>query len=878
MAEGNMFKNITDSAGLNAKNMQNVAEIGNDLIDKLSEKVEEGGEKINELRNEMSKIASDIITPTEKLGQKIENETSEILKEAKGKLDDTVNNVGGAVSGVINDLTTFSNKIQEKAPEYLGDIKDGMETIADDIHKTISEKVDGLEELKKGEMKNESNNEAVENVDGVVSGFKELCKGSVGDRLQEGMDKIYQCAENVNEAVSVEGVDKIKKFASDISEKGAMKIEEGADKINEVIKETFEPFQKLNEEVNKKITDVKEIGGEKLHSFKGEIDKKANEINAKVENIKNDVFYGSNDGDKKIAGMSDISVKADNGDVKRDKFSVENPIVTADNDGFRSAENIDHLQSNVFNNDTVKVEGNASELMQKLEHDKEMQAIKKIVPPGENIPEQVGTLSESGVYYDDYEVEKLEGTATRTLSDIVNDEVDEMDKLLDKAFNNGKKLNRPETTDDVINQEDNRQVKGMEKPDANVNIIGEGVQKGYSNTYQGIKKEEVDDNTAGLNDNNMASDDNKTKMQFTGDEERKLANTSPQFSSISHQTKLILNSVDEAKFRYPDMIKSLIIASEHIEKLLNEDSSEAASESCFVTKKSFTTDGRETHEMKSVSDPSQLGEQVASLTFTNEDVMDKAAYEMPDPPRNNITSSFQPLTSENISNFSTVPNVPENALQSTIINISDNDQNKTVIKILEVNQTQEKTEPEHQSSKIEKSVSHNDPFNRAPPPSPSPESSFSLRSPKNVPPPVPPKKKSIEMILSEEAKAMGQRSLRGIETLAHGIINPEIEKDELKSKYKTKENVETSATIEKQVEKANNENESKHEAIQKSESEKAHETPLNQKSEAQKTKSHPTLPATEVKPEAVSEKNKTDRMKSKSGDGQQQQSRRCTIL
>ncbi|KAL3985749.1 hypothetical protein ACH3XW_39910 [Acanthocheilonema viteae] len=799
MAEGNILENITDSTGMNVENIQNIIEMENNLMDKLSEKVEEGDEKFNELKNKMSKIASGIITPTEKIEHKIGDEISEMLKETKGKLDDTVNNADCAFSGVISDLTTFSAGIQEKASEYFGDIKDGLERINDDIHEIIPEKVSKLEDLKKIEERAENEN-VIENLGGIVSEvsteFEGLCKENVGDRLED-MD--YQ---NVNEAI-----DKIGKLDSEIRKKNAINAEEGANKMDELIKETFGKFEKLNEEANKKIADVKGIVEEKLHNFVEGTDAKVNETNVKTKNIENDdIIDRLNENEKKLVEMNDIDVN-DNG--KKDELSKENSFVTAEND-FLNAENIDHLQSNIFNNH-AKVEGNANELMLKFENDKEMEAIKKIISPGEDIPGQVGTLSESGIYHDDYEVEKSKDIGTTTVSDIVFDKADEVHKLLDEAFNISEKLKEPEAVDDVINEKE-------------------------------IQEKELHNITS--NPNDMATDDGKTETQFTSDKEQKLTDISSKFSSISEQTK---------------------------------DSNEAPPESCFPTKKSFTADKEETNKHEMIPDPSQSKEHAVSFSFTSQDVVsvNKVLYEMPDPSNNIVTSSFQ--SSEE---FSATSNALENELRSNFPIVKGEDQNEMIMKA-EINPIQEKTKPKFQSTKTEKSVNRSDSPNRTPPSSRGSAVSLQLpvRPSKNVPPPVPPKKKSIEMILAEEAKAMGQHSLRGVETLVHGEASPEIEKDELKPKHEAKQNIETS-TIEEQVEMTADKNEGKIETTQKFESQTIHATAATEikKSETQKTKPHPIPSVAEVKPEAVNEKDKTNTMKSKSGDGQQQQSRRCTIL
>lgn len=374
MAEENMLKSITDSAGLNAENIQNVKEMGKDLIDKISEKVEEGSEEFNKVKNEMTEIASGIINSSEKLEHKIEDEISEMVEESKGKLNDTANDISYNFSGVISDLTKFSGEIQNKASEYSGNIKNGVDRITDDIRKTISEKV--------------SENEVTGNLSGAASAASDeldkLSEENVGDRLEKTVGKINQCEENINFGDFAKGVE----FINGINERTVIEVEEETDQMNESIKETFGTFQKLN----KKVANVEEIVGEKLQNFKEGIDEEFNKINEKTENV---------DKEKEIAGLSDISVKANDDNAKKEK------------------------------NSTVSEE---IDVMEKI----------TLLGEGEDIPEQRGTPSA----LDDHETKKAEGMR----SDIVNDKADEMDKLLDEAFNIDKKLKEPETTDAVRNQ------------------------------------------------------------------------------------------------------------------------------------------------------------------------------------------------------------------------------------------------------------------------------------------------------------------------------------------------------------------------------------------------------------------------------------------
>ncbi|VDO32863.1 unnamed protein product [Onchocerca flexuosa] len=322
--------------------------------------------------------------------------------------------------------------------------------------------------------------------------------------------------------------------------------------------------------------------------------------------------------------------------------------------------------------------------------------------------------------------------------------------------------------------------------------------------------------------------------------------------------------------QHPDISESLNIASENTDKKEPEfkNSSEVTLESSFSIGKS--TDKEEIErEIKPIPDPLHSKENVAHFT-------DEVAVNINLPSSNTISSSFQSSTPEKSLEFSMTPVALGSTLQTTVPKKGD-DQDKTILEA-GIKPVQEKTESKFQSAETnfaEKSVNLGGPSNYAPPLSSENAISVLPSSPKNAPPPVPPKKKSIEMILAEEAKAMGQHSLRGIETSIQGITNPEIEKDELKSKNKTKQNIETS-TIQEQAEVTADKNE-KRETMPKPESQKTRITQI-QKPETQKERVHPILPTTESKSEAASQKNKTDTMKQKGGDGQQQQTRRCTIL
>ncbi|KAK6108543.1 hypothetical protein QQG55_32470 [Brugia pahangi] len=812
MTEENMLKSIVDSTGLNSEDVQNIIEMRNDLIDKLSEKVEESSEKFNKVRNEVIKVVPDIISHSEKLEHETEDGVSEMLKETKGKLYDTANDVNCAFSGVINDLTMFSGESDQKASEILGDIKDRIERFTDDIGRTTFETDSGLEELEKIKGGTENvldvttkENELIGNVDEIVSkisvGFGEE---AIRKGLEEVVNKIYPFAKSDERTVS-ETVDTCEKFDSEISEKTTVEVEEEEGKMGKLRKETFGDFQKLKEEVNNKVADVEKSAGEKLQGFKEGINEKINEINM-VSDVK-DIIYGLDDREKPIVGMSDVCAREDNEDLKEDKFSEEiSALAEVD---FLSAANIDHLKSNTSNKDTKKVE----EIASKSEDSKETQAIKTIIPPGRDVPEQVGILSESGVYYDDYDAlkVKVEEIAITKQKDTVNDKADEVNKLFE-AHSISKKLKEWETGGDVADQQE-------------------------------MQRKEIHDITTDLNESSMAIGDSKSETQFTKNEERKLSSVSQQFPLISEHIKdehsettdrlkeeLVVSSANEIGpplVQHFEITESLMAASERIEK---QQSSEPTSELCFVAEKSFTANGKGTeHEIKLIA--------IAPQPETNVNLF-----------------TDQPSAAEDALKFSAAPTVLENALQSSIPT-KRNDQDEIVTGAV-IDHIQEKTESKHESAKTSF-------VNRSGQPDRAASLSVSLRlpvlPPKNAPPPVPPKKKSIEMILAEEAKAMGQHSLRGFETLTERTVSPEIGKDELGSNDKEEQNVEIP---------------------QKSESQMTNTTASTQIQtiETQKTRECPILSAAETKSEAAHEKDKMDTMKSKISDGQQQQSRRCTII
>ncbi|EJD76258.1 hypothetical protein LOAG_16756 [Loa loa] len=761
MAEEDKLNSITDLAEMNA------------------EKVVEVGEEVDKLKSEISKAASGIIILNEQWEHRIEDEVNEVLKETKGKLDDTVNDVDCAFSGVISDLTKFSDETRERAPENLGDIKDEMEKFAENICKT-HEKDIGLEELEKMERKTENilgvmnkESEVVTNVGEIVSkistGFEGLDKEMVGVKLGEAADKICQFVENAGETI-LEKVGTLEKLDSEIIEKTTVKSEkEGEEKMDEFIKETFGKFQKLNEEVNEKIADVESVEG-----FKEGIGEKVNEIKVRADKESKDIVYESDDGEKQIVGR-------------------ENNVAAADD--LLGTASTGHLQSDTFSKNTENVEEVAEDIVPKSENDKEIQAIKKIIPPGEDVPEQVGTLSESGAYHDDYDTEEPEDIVATKLRDIVSDDADEADKLLQEAHNISEKLMEPETVN-VTDQED-------------------------------TQGRELHDITIDMNDSSMTSDGKTSEMQCIKDEERKLANVSIQLPSISRQTKdehveatdsltekLIMSSANETEPRvvqHQMVTEPLIIASEHGEK---QQSSEATPESCFRTRKPFIADEEKTeHEIKLIAHPPQSEENVK--LFADQDMADinKAQHVIPDPSNNNIPSPFQSLTLEDTLKFSTIPTALENALQSTV-SIKSNDRDKIITEVA-INRMQKKVEPEPQ----------------------------------------------------------------GLETLVRRTINPEIERDELKSKHETEQNVEI-LTSEEKAGAVAAECEAKHETMQKSESQKTNtELPTQiQILGAQKTEAHSIPSTAEGGLETVTERDKTDTMKSKSSDGRQQQTRRCTVL
>ncbi|VDK62380.1 unnamed protein product [Onchocerca ochengi] len=866
MTDKNILESVMDSAGLTAENVQNVREMGNDLIDKLSEEIEEGTKSFDELKNEMDKATSDVLLAAEKMVHGTEDEVTEMLKKTKEKLDDSVNDVDCDFSGVISNLKTFSNEIQEKASENLGDIKDKMNKFAENIGKTVPEIASKSEELIERRTENvlgamDNNSELFEDADGRVSeiftGFEESCKVAVTGKLGEAMNK------NVDGANS-EKIDAFEKFDSEINEKSADKLEKEDGKIDEFIKETFGEFQKLNEKADNNTMVVEEIGREKLEDFKEGINEKVNEINIRTSS-EEDIIHGSDDGEKGIVKISDICVAENDNDMKKDEFSKENPVDAISD--LLGVEGTVNLRSNTSNEDNEKMEEVTEEIASKPKHDKETQAIKKIIPAGENVPEQVGTLSETGIYHDDYEPEKPGDIVTTKLGDFVNDKVDEADKLLEEVFNVNRKLKEPEVVA-VAAQEDVTHQKETEKTDTVIDIVGEVLQKGR-------EKKELHDVMIDLSDCSTATSDSKSETRIIGDEEQKSANASPQLPPIPGQNKE-LNPANESEpvvLQYPEITESLNIASENTDKKEPEfkHSSEVTLESSFVLGKS--TDQEKTElEIKPIPDPMHSKGNVAH--FTDEVAVNiNKMFEFPS--SNTIPSSFQSSTPEENLEFSMTAVALESTLQKTVPMKVD-DQDKTIIEA-EIKPVQEKTESKFQSTKTnfaEKSVNLGGPPNHAPPLSP--ENTVSvLPSPKNVPPPVPPKKKSIEMILAEEAKAMGQHSLRGIETSVQGITSPEIEKNELKSRNKTKQNIETSI-IQEQTEVAADKNE-KRETMQEPESQKTHITQI-QKPGTQKERVHPIPPTTESKSEAASQKNKTDTMRQKSGDGQQQQTRRCTIL
>uniref|UniRef100_A0A1I8EEQ6 Uncharacterized protein n=1 Tax=Wuchereria bancrofti TaxID=6293 RepID=A0A1I8EEQ6_WUCBA len=638
MTEENMLKSMVDSStGLNEENVQNVIEMRNDLIDKLSEKVEESGEKFNKVRSEVVKVAPGIITHNEKLEHETKDDVGEMQKETKGKLDD--------FSGVINDLTKFSGQSDQRASEILGDIKDRIERFTDDTGRTTFENDSGLEELEKMDGGTENvldvttkKNELIGNVDEIVS---EISIGFgaevVRKELGEVVDKIYPFTKSAEGIVS-ETVDTCGKFDSEISEKTTVKVEEEGGKMDKFIKETFGNFQKLKEELNNKVADVEESAGEKLQGFKEGIDEKINEINMALD--VEDIIYGLDDKEKPIVGMSDVCVREDNEDLKEDKFS-EQISAPAEVDFFTAA-NIYHLQSNTFNKDTQKVE----EIVSKSEDSKETQAIKKIISPGKDVPEQVGILSESGVYHDDYDALKVKVQEIEIIKqkDIVNDRADEVDKL-EEAHDTSKKLKERETVGDVTDQQE-------------------------------MQRKEIHDITTDLNDSSMAIDDSESETQFTKDEKRKLSNVSQQFPLISEQTKdehnettdrlkeeLVVSSANETGpplVQNSEITESLMVSSKDVEK---QQSSEPTSELCFVAEKSFTANEKETeHEIKLITIAPQ--------------------------PETNLS------TAEDALKFSTTPTVLENALQSGIPTKSS-DQDEIVTEAV-IDHIQKKTESKHQ--------------------------------------------------------------------------------------------------------------------------------------------------------------------------------------
>lgn len=752
MTEENMLKSMVDSTGLNSEDVQNIIEMRNDLIDKLSEKVEESSEKFNKVRNEVIKVVPDIISHSEKLEHETEDGVSEMLKEAKGKLYDTANDVNCAFSGVINDLTMFSGESDQRASEILGDIKDRIERFSDDIGRTTFETDSGLEELEKIKGGTENvldvttkENELIGNVDEIVSeisvGFGEE---AIRKGLEEVVNKIYPFAKSAEGTVS-ETVDTCEKFDSEISEKTTVEVEEEGEKMGKLRKETFGNFQRLKEEVNNKVADVENSAGEKLQGFKEGIDEKINEINM-VSDVK-DIIYGLDDREKPIVGMSDVCAREDNEDLKEDKFSEE--ISAPAEVDFLSAANIDHLKSNTSNKDTKKVE----EIASKSEDSKETQAIKTIIPPGKDVPKQVGILSESGVYYDDYDAlkVKIEEIAITKQKDTVNDKADEVNKLFEEAHSISKKLKEWETGGDVADQQE-------------------------------MQRKEIHDITTDLNESSMAIGDSKSETQFTKNEERKLSSVSQQFPLISEhikdehnettdrlQEELVVSSANEIGpplVQHSEITESLMVASERIEK---QQSSEPTSELCFVAEKSFTANEKGTeHEIKLIA--------IAPQPETNVNLF-----------------TDQPSAAEDALKFSAAPTVLENALQSSIPTKS-NDQDEIVTGAV-IDHIQEKTESKHE----------------------------------------------------------------GFETLTERTVSPGMGKDELGSNDKEEQNVEIP---------------------QKSESQMTNTTALTQIQtiETQKTRECPILSAAEIKPEAAHEKDKMDTMKSKISDGQQQQSRRCTII
>lgn len=751
MTEENMLKSMVDSTGLNSEDVQNIIEMRNDLIDKLSEKVEESSEKFNKVRNEVIKVVPDIISHSEKLEHETEDGVSEMLKEAKGKLYDTANDVNCAFSGVINDLTMFSGESDQRASEILGDIKDRIERFSDDIGRTTFETDSGLEELEKIKGGTENvldvttkENELIGNVDEIVS---EISVGFGEEAIRKGLEvvnKIYPFAKSAEGTVS-ETVDTCEKFDSEISEKTTVEVEEEGEKMGKLRKETFGNFQRLKEEVNNKVADVENSAGEKLQGFKEGIDEKINEINM-VSDVK-DIIYGLDDREKPIVGMSDVCAREDNEDLKEDKFSEE--ISAPAEVDFLSAANIDHLKSNTSNKDTKKVE----EIASKSEDSKETQAIKTIIPPGKDVPEQVGILSESGVYYDDYDAlkVKIEEIAITKQKDTVNDKADEVNKLFEEAHSISKKLKEWETGGDVADQQE-------------------------------MQRKEIHDITTDLNESSMAIGDSKSETQFTKNEERKLSSVSQQFPLISEhikdehnettdrlQEELVVSSANEIGpplVQHSEITESLMVASERIEK---QQSSEPTSELCFVAEKSFTANEKGTeHEIKLIA--------IAPQPETNVNLF-----------------TDQPSAAEDALKFSAAPTVLENALQSSIPTKS-NDQDEIVTGAV-IDHIQEKTESKHE----------------------------------------------------------------GFETLTERTVSPGMGKDELGSNDKEEQNVEIP---------------------QKSESQMTNTTALTQIQtiETQKTRECPILSAAEIKPEAAHEKDKMDTMKSKISDGQQQQSRRCTII
>lgn len=390
-------------------------QLADDISGKVSEKFNEGRELLEEKLLEKD-------GESEKHGDEVEQEGRSDNQGYFGGVDFAA--VGGAMKQFADDI---SGKVSEK-------VQEGREFLEEALH---DEGKDHREHDEGAEKQVQDSYGYLSGVDfsGVGSTLRGVAEG-ISEKISEGREFLeekmheknedsekhdgeIEQAESGNQGHFGSVGEAVKEFSSDISGKILEKVKEGREFLDEHI-------NKPDEE------------GRVVHEHMGGIYVKGVE----------EADEGEGSDFDQSSGSLQLGQKTD--EVKRIPEEEKQADSGQDFLGEADFGNLQSTMKDVFNKEAQREREDADEvLLETEEHLEEPPVVKKILPAGENVPEQVGTLSETGVYYDDYEPVKQQGGDTSVLEDFMGGKVGEVGNVLEKATDIHKKSDGSPAADDT---------------------------------------------------------------------------------------------------------------------------------------------------------------------------------------------------------------------------------------------------------------------------------------------------------------------------------------------------------------------------------------------------------------------------------------------